>query len=354
MAITPIPYEPYPFPNPVSTLSWLDINSAAARLGAAIRCPKDGTLARVVMRLAPFSGTVTNGIRVSFQDIDTGTGFPDGTEDQFRVTASTGASTFWTSGLITSDGTDGGTKRTVSRGDLLGIVIQIENFQGGNQFQYSDFDQSNAFGLSAWARPMTYNGTSWTNQNRILNLGLEYDDGTYGEIIWTTAACVDGTINVNSGSTPDEVALRFQVPFECSTAGAYLWIDVNGPGDLILYDAADSVERSVPLLTTWVTLNAVQYRQVYWADYTLSANTTYRLAFKPSDGTNSTIRYLDTATNALMGGMPPGVEWYYSSRTDAGSWTDLTTRRPFAGLILNGIETGGGGGGGSPSAYAFA
>lgn len=35
-----------------------------------------------------------------------------------------------------------------------------------------------------------------------------------------------------------------------------------------------------------------------------------------------------------QGELPMGAEWYQSTRTDAGSWTDTTTSRPMIGLIL--------------------
>jgi len=41
-----------------------------------------------------------------------------------------------------------------------------------------------------------------------------------------------------------------------------------------------------------------------------------------------------------------GQAFHFSSRADAGAWSDTTTRRPIMGLILSAADDGVGGGGG--------
>jgi hypothetical protein len=89
----------------------------------------------------------------------------------------------------------------------------------------------------------------------------------------------------------------------------------------------------------------------YWSSVqTIEANTTYRLALKPTTGTNIAVDNLTVSSNTYFQAVPPGIEWYQSTRTDAGAWTDFSNIRPLGGLLINGIEFTAGGSGGS---FAF-
>ena len=47
--------------------------------------------------------------------------------------------------------------------------------------------------------------------------------------------------------------------------------------------------------------------------------------------------------------MDGGPNFHYTSRTDAGAWTDVTTQRPWMGLELLQIDASSGGNGGEVS-----
>ena len=122
-----------PKPPAVSTtvsFSTFLIDAAGERVAFVIRVPKTGTLDKAEFRVGTVAINAASQVRVSFQDISAANGDPDGTQDQFRdIAGSAFASNTWmVPGLMTSDGTDTGVKRSVTQGDLLSVVIEYQTF----------------------------------------------------------------------------------------------------------------------------------------------------------------------------------------------------------------------------------
>ena len=74
----------------------------------------------------------------------------------------------------------------------------------------------------------------------------------------------------------------------------------------------------------------------------MSADTTYRLAVKPTTATNVSLYSFSVNAAAIMAAFVGGTQWYQSTRTDAGAWTDSTTNCPFIGLHLSQLDDGAG------------
>lgn len=329
------------------------INADGRKIAFVFQVPKTGTLDLVEFRTGTVGGPPS--IRVSFQDIDPATGSPDGTQDQYRdITVSTDA--WHVPGVMTSDGTDGGTKRSVTVGDWLGVVFEFASFTAGHFLNLSYFQtysvaSQGAFVDGSWTA--TFNGTTWSKFVSAPILALKYSDGTYAPISsWTYPINTISTVAINTSTTPDEIGLRFQFPFACQVSGAWMRGDLGNVADLILYDAADNVLASFSHDPDIRVAGGGINKFWRFAPVDLSANTTYRLILKPTSTSSVSLYTMNLANANHLQAIDGGTEWYYTSRSDAGAWTDTNTRRPFMGLQVSGVDTAGGGGGGA-FAYAF-
>jgi len=322
------------------------INAAGEKVAACFRVPKSGVLNRCEFVVGTVGNNPDNGLRVSFQDLDA-SGHPDGTQDQFRTMAGPFVGNTWqTPGLMTSDGTDTGIKRTVVAGDRIALVVEFESFVASDSIDIRRYPllgadgtgemeyYSDEFITGAWVRPTSTPG--------MIPLALEYVTDGYVNILencYPILAFANATYN--TGSTPDERALRFQVPMACVCDGAWIRADFDGDCDILLIDsdgttvlATTTVDSSARGFTTGAT--AV----VRWAGVALTANTTYRVSVRPSTVTSLNLFGFTVENNARMLAAPGGTTWYQSTRTDAGAWTDTDTSRPFIGLHLSQIDDG--------------
>jgi hypothetical protein len=352
MAITTVPLHFIPNPpteanNTLVTLTAFALNAAGDKMAFIIQVPKDGTLDWFEFRVGAIANAPDNGIRFSFQSIDATTGFPDGVVDQFAVKASPSANT-WTTpdNVMTDTGAGGGTKRTVAAGEYLGCVIDYSTFVASDSFEVTTPNHA----TGPWSNNYTADGSTGTyaKATRPPMLALKYSDGTYAELptpIFPMSAAGTAT-TFGNGSTPDERALRFQVPVSCRCVGAWFLADGDADADIVLYDNANNVLASASIDPDIRETTGVKHYFVWWDAQTLSAATTYRIAIKPTTASTLTVYQFTVASNGLLAAVPGGIEWYLSTRTDGGSFSDTTTIRPMIGLSINGYETGSAGGSG--------
>jgi len=82
-----------------------------------------------------------------------------------------------------------------------------------------------------------------------------------------------------------------------------------------------------------------------FADISLLGSTNYRVAVKPTSANNCQLRDHDLPGAVYMDAIEGGQNWHYTERTDAGAWTQTTTKRPWIGLLVtandDGVSTGG-------------
>lgn len=188
------------------------LDAAAEKIAVGLRVPKTGTLHSVGFRLATVTQAPANGLKVSFQDVDLANGDPDGTADQYAVVSSGLVSNAWidvgATGYMGSTGTGSGTKRSVTLGDYLAVVIEFANFSAGDSLNVGgSYAVLNAFGnhyidyyLVSWAKQTTALGT----------VALKYDDETYAYIPALAPYKNSGYTDLNTSTTPDEIALKFK------------------------------------------------------------------------------------------------------------------------------------------------
>lgn len=354
--VLPNLYSTVVFPPAFGTYS-VALSNTTTRLGVVIRVPKTGTLDWFEWRTQTVSNNPDNGIRMSFQDV-TSAGFPDNVEDQFCVMAGPFSSNAWQvpSGYMGSTGTGSGTKRSVTKGEYIACVLQLENFVTGDNLQASIFNTDG----SRFGTPGNYqiactsgdSGASYTGQADNPVVALRYDDGTYGfcqsGIIPATTV---NTRTFNSGSTPDERGLLFQVPVPARLKGFYLIYDGNNAAcDFVLYNSANTVLETLAaqLFTGQNAAGGYTYFE-FASPHDLNANSNYRLTVLPG-GSNVAIYDFDVNSSALRAAIDGGATWMSTQRTDGGAWTDTNTNRPFIHLVFDGFDNAAGGGGGEHSA----
>lgn len=320
------------------------LDASGEKLAAVFRVPKTGTLAKVRFRTA----TVTTGdtMKVSFQDVDMATGNPDETADQYRtVSVASGDDSTWIStGLITTDGTDSGGLRSVTRGDLLAIVIEYDSYASGNMNILTSLPPID-YGNGCYTTLKT--GGTWVKTSGSQGcFELEYDDGTlaYSD---TLMPGVNTSNTIASNTTPDEIALYFRFPVGVTVGGAFVIIDLDAACDVVLYDTDGTTALATVSLDSDVrATTAVNGTMVVFpSEIDLTANSYYYLSIKPTTTTAVGYRYMTVRATGSMDMFDLGQNAYLAQRTDAGVWAGTTTQRPRMSLLVTKVHDGSGGGG---------
>lgn len=325
------------------------LDASGEKVAFIFQVPKTGTLDKFELLLRTVTQAPANGLKFSFQDLNTTTtGNPDGTIDQYRVVTSGITSNAWLApGLMTSDGTDTGTKRSVTRGDWLCCVVEFESFAASDSLNIGAWGHA-ASGLASRYQVQHFT-TSWSKSGTTHPiLALKYDDGTYAHIGWWVQPVLTvASTQFNSGSTPDERGMIVRFPFPAKVSGYWIWADrlVNGRSyDVVLYDSDGSTALATDS-TSGYEQNGAQVGK-FSSELTLSADTDYRLVMKPTSGNNVAIYEATVQDAAHFAAWPGGQNWHATERTDAGSWSQTTTRRPYMGLLVTAVDDGAGGAGG--------
>ncbi|MBI3983851.1 hypothetical protein HY346_00975 [Candidatus Microgenomates bacterium] len=326
------------------------IDASGEKAAFVLSIPKTGTLDKFEFRLNAVTQAPASGLRCAFQDVSLVNGDPDGTDDQFRVvTTGLTANTWVAPGLITSDGTDTGVKRAVTKGDLVACVVSFESFATGDSLEVSNLAQTGVVQQSIGGFPYPDQfTTAWTKIAGRPVVALKYNDGTY-ELIEATSLPLSALNSTafNSGSTPDERGNILQFPFPVKVSGFWVRVDLDGDADVVLYDSDGTTALATSSLDTNVRASAVGHTlfRYFSSDVSLSKDTTYRLVLKPTSVTSVTLYDFDVNAAAIMDAVEGGQNWHHTQRTDAGAWSQTTTKRNMMGLLVTSADDGAGGGG---------
>lgn len=331
--------------------SSLLIDAAAEKVAVIFAPPKVGTLEQFEFRTAAVAQIPANGVKCSWQGVSLANGDPDGVVGQFRVATIGGANLWIAPGAITHDGTAGGFKRSITQADLdagllLAAVIEFQNFIAGDSVAISTYVIHNSSGLSLRAYPDHFTA-AWAKQTpsgHAPNIAIKYDDGSYVYVAGTIAYATIATPAFNSGSTPNERALYFSVPFPCKIVGAWFRVAVVTNADFVvtLYDSnGTSVLATVAVDAS--ALGGAGQTGLYVpfpSSPAILANTAYRVAIKPTTANNVTLLEFTVNAAAIMDAFEGGQNFQASERTGAGAWSQTATRRPIVGLLVNAFDDG--------------
>jgi len=306
-----------------------------------------------------FANAATN-VRIGIQDL-AATGLEDGTFDVYADFVGGGgglASNTWYEKAMTN-----GTK-TITHLDTVAICFEMTARGGTDSVIITSFQNYIHSGTPTNFPYRTIDTGAGPKRQSTAPYGacIVFDDGTLGWIqgAWFAPGMQAlSTQTYNSGSTPDEYAAVFQVPFKCSVRGGYLPIGSIASTDnfeIILYSDAEGTpvaERTVtvdPNFTGSISGNAPYF--VNFSSFTLSPNVWYALSMRPTTANNLNLTYYNITTTFGSKYKKQGIfgtNCKLSSRTNqTGAFSEVQTYfMPIFGLIVDQFDDGVGGG--SPS-----
>lgn len=250
------------------------------------------------------------------------------------------------------------TNATLTRGQLYAIVFATNGgtWNSTNNMRFWSSIGASA-GEAARVFPYTYgisnNATQAKSTSAITaNAACSSSTKQYG-----FAGSNSNVTSWNSGSTPDERGVKFNLPtgsctsfkvrgirFLCGlTNSAATW-------DLVLYNSAGTVLQSTSFTNNQTyTTASILLRDFYFSNSTLATltpNTDYRVVIKPTSASLGALQYNAFGSGwNITNSMVSGGTWSYTFRTDAGAWTDdPNTALPMK-LLLEDVTSAGGGGG---------
>lgn len=293
-----------------------------------------GDITAITFRL----GTVTeeDTLRVSLQNVDA-SGDPDGTADQSCTVTFTDAddNTFQSCTL--------GAARTVTPGDIVAVVIDYNSYADGNlNINYP----GSSFARNTYRDHYT---TSWAKSTSSGMLAYLSYGGTYYESTFSAEAVINGA-SINTGTTPDEIALLWAPTVDCTLSGAMVGATLNNSADIVLYDSGSSALSTYTI--TAVASDSASTRGWYYIPFgasgqSITSGSTYRIAIKPTSASSVTPHYAVTPSAAARVQIPGGATGQYSARTDAGAWSETAANLTLIIPICSQYHaTSGGGSGG--------
>jgi hypothetical protein len=299
-------------------------------LGFVCQAPKAGSIDRIGFRTAAITtgGTVT----CTIQGVSAATGDPDGTP--------IGSGT-----LAIADSDDNtwkectlGTPATVTRGQLIAVVVTVPSGFAGNLSELGTIIDW----IGGWQFPYqsTFQGGAWAKSLNAPCVAVRYSDETYGPLGTMPVSALAAT-TFNSGSTPDERGLKFTLPFPARLSGVVLNGIYAGGATIKVYDSDDTTVLTSLALDPEQMAGALAgpARFLLPATVSLSKNVAYRVTLLPSSGTDNTLVNLTCASAALLDALDGGQAFHLCTRTNGGAWDDtLTAQRPLIHLVLDAFD----------------
>jgi hypothetical protein len=329
------PLPPHLSTNPPSFVDFT-IDSSTKKAAVIFVVPKTGNIERCEYHVTANSvGT----FRASFQDVDPTTGNPDGGVDQFRTYVNQQSSGWTGLSAITHDGTDSGSRRSVTRGQILALVWDFTSYTSGNvTIRFLGGEPALSFTGNFPYVTTTTSGGSWNKIERYPVIALRYTDGTYEYVNGTWPCSALSTVSFNQTSNPDERGMIFQVPLAMSVSGFWFLGNFSSAGALnvVLYDTNSNILTSLTLDTDQSVAGQV-HRGVFPTSPTLQPNSDYRITIKPTTDTNINLSHFNVFSTDIMKIVPGSGTWQLTTRTDNGSWTNTSISRPWMGLFFDGV-----------------
>ncbi len=298
-----------------------------------------------------FANAATN-LRVGIQDIGA-TGLEDGTFDVYADLVP-GTDTIAAQGVRAIPMETG--SKTISHGDLIAVTVEM-TARGGVDTVSVNTGSVTSSSFGGFPYITTDTGAGPAKVATIPSFTVKFDDGTFGSLSFTSCGNRSTGLSYNSGSTPDEYALIFRLPFPTTIIGAVADITQMASTDdfeLILY--SDPLGTPVAQRTLTIDADLVNYPSAPWgynlffsSGYSISANTDYAIAIRPTTANSLLVSQINfnTGNSDLRKTTMLGTNWSRGSRTNqTGAFSSTNTVLPRIGFYLNGFDDGTGG---SPS-----
>jgi len=345
MSITAIKgglYWPPMFPWVLGTPSYGTLATLAAMSDKAafiFQPPKSGNIRKVYWR----TGTVTTGatMDIRLETVSPTDGNPTGTLWGTNTNASKAIAdsddAAFLNATLTADA-------AVTPDDVLALVI-VNPVVSPGTLVIVNISPSRLIGEFPYCD--VFATATWTKSGGWPVMAVEYDDGSIEPVQGAIPASALNTLTFASASTPDEIGVKFSLPMGGRASGFSLLIDSDDDFTVKLYDSDGSTVLTSLAVDKDQQLSqgsaGTRTRMSFPDKVTLLANTSYRLTIVPGTGGIS-LYEIQVSAAGLMDALPCGSTVVKTERTDAGAWTDTSTKRPVVHVMIDGVDAGSSGG----------
>jgi len=310
------------------------IDAAGEKVAFIFRAGKTGTIDRV--GFATRAVTSSQPLRVRLETVSPTTGNPTGTliaAGASGTIATPAANNFYE---VTLD-----TPPSVTINNYIAVVIDFPESAGN--LQIAGWDTGTSTGdIAQLPYCDHFFSAAWTKQKFIPICSIRYNDTTY-PFNGMLPLKNQSEIGINTGSTPDEVGIKFQLPVTTKIKGLWLYIYLREPLTLKIYNESDVLLDSVaydPDITS--DISAGWNIWLFNSSITLEKNKVYRITVLPTTANDVFVQYIEVNINDMLEQFTANKNFIQTTRTDGGAWSDSNIRRPYWGLILDAIDSNGG------------
>lgn len=318
------------------------------------------------------TGTVTMAsasttMRIGLQDVNTAAGpplQPDGTYDVYREFAGdAGVISSADDNVAKSVTLSTSGSKTIALGQLVAVVFEMTARGGADSLVLSATPVAGStYGFFAKPSVMNYT-TAWQNASVATTTPLvmfESSDGTLGTFLGCGYYAPGNVYTYASSGTPDERAMKFQVPFKCKVNSVYIATGGNAAtadGEIVLYSTPGGTPSALATITVLGEYfgNVTDERPhifMFDSEIELSPATDYAIAYKATGAGSVNLGYITMAAagHRSLNGFAncSGV-----SRSDgSGAFgSESTTDIPLMSLGICHLDDGTGGAGGGLLAH---
>ena len=341
----------YPAQGAALSFSSFTLNQSTDKAEVVFEAFEDATITRLGLRIGTITGSVT--CKIGLQSVDSSCN-PDGT----FLSSGNASATFnpsslsWSSGdwrWVTLDSTV-----DVTRGTKYAWVVEYSSGTLGSQVM--NHYAGGWGGTSGAPFAITNDNGSRTRQgNAIPIFGYGSSTKAYGFPLKSITE-----INFNSGSTPDEYAIAWNLPTQFGSTykvvgvrfGAFRVASAGQTWTMTLYDSDDTtvLQQAQKDSDYWDGATNIRGSTFLFDESTLSALNTgsnYMISFAP-DNASIALRpyYLEVDAVEDWDAWQGARNFWIEDRVNAGSFTPRTTRRFNCDLLIDDITAPGGGSGG--------
>lgn len=325
-----------PLESLIVTSTSISLSATTDRIGFVWKVPKTGTINGIKFA----TGTVTTGctLRGCMQTVDS-SGVPTTTLYHANATGT----------VVVADADDNVEKIVtftagvaVTKGDDIFVGLDVSS---GTPISLGIRKCAPAVGGMP---PYGWQNIATVASNTGLTLpviAITWSTGTEVFSQYSALTSQNSTSSVSSSTTPDEIGMKFTMPYGGECDGWYFLSATSSnaqPLDVVLYDSASAVLATHTLDTASIkNIGAVNHISGLWTTpVSLLRGRTYRLVLKPTTTTTWTnlLGWVGLITVDAVG----ADQYGWTERTDAGAWTDTPSRRARMAVTFSGLYVPGG------------
>lgn len=287
----------------------------------------------------------TTSVTIGLQDTSTSAGpptQPDETwtnEPRIAITPTGGANPVTISNTTWTTATIGTGSRSLTPGDQISIVADMTARGGTDALVFRLLSPIGSPHLPA----SSLKTASWAATNGALpNVLITTDDGTLFWLEGSRPGTNTTSLTANTGTTPDELALNINLPFNYAVDALWMLGSTSAAADYSLVFYSDPygtpvAEKTVTIDGGWYRSNVggvgmalVNLPTVFWG----TANRNYAVSVLPTSANSVAVAGVTVSDNAHLAAWA-GTNNHYITRSDgsgAFSRTSNTTTMPFIGI----------------------